>query len=153
VDPQYNHSQISHWTGRRQMSVDFASMEFFFLPVNVDNYHWYLICADMIKKQVRVYDSGTRFTSKESRLAMMHKLTGYIGDELCARKTGILGQSDWSYIEHKCNQQTNIYDCGVFTVMNADFISNDCPLWFNQTHITHFRNKIASDIIRGRVLH
>lgn len=41
------------------------------------------------------------------------------------------------------------YDCGVFTCMFSDFISNDCPLVFDQNHINQCRERIALSIMKG----
>lgn len=44
------------------------------------------------------------------------------------------------------------YDCGVFTCMFADFISKDCPLLFEQEHISQCRERIALAILRGQAI-
>ena len=42
------------------------------------------------------------------------------------------------------------FDCGVFTVMNADFISDDLPLsHYSQRHASLFRRKMTAAILRG----
>ena len=41
------------------------------------------------------------------------------------------------------------YDCGVFTCMFSDFISNDCPLVFNQKHVNQCRERIALSIMKN----
>ena len=41
------------------------------------------------------------------------------------------------------------FDCGVFTCMFADFVSNDCPLLFNQDHIDQCRDRIALSIMKN----
>ena len=46
-------------------------------------------------------------------------------------------------------QQLNSYDCGIFTMVNADFIAMDIPLGYTQTHINLFRKKITLDILNG----
>ena len=40
-------------------------------------------------------------------------------------------------------------DCGVFTCMFCDFISNDCSLVFNQDHINKCRDRIAISIMKN----
>jgi Ulp1 family protease len=41
------------------------------------------------------------------------------------------------------------FDCGVFTCMFSDFISQDCPLVFNQKHINQCRERIALSIMKN----
>ena len=36
-------------------------------------------------------------------------------------------------------QQCNGVDCGVFTTMCADFISDDLPLNYHQSEMSHYR--------------
>ena len=44
------------------------------------------------------------------------------------------------------------YDCGVFTCMFADFLSKDCPLVFEQSHVTQCRERIAVSIMNGQAI-
>ena len=46
-------------------------------------------------------------------------------------------------------QQSNYVDCGVFTIVCADVLSDNLNLSYNQTNIPLFRNKIGMSIIRG----
>ena len=50
-------------------------------------------------------------------------------------------------------QQENGYDCGVYVVLTADFISDDLPLTFNANHVTSHRLMMAAAIMRGRLLY
>jgi sentrin-specific protease 1 len=59
--------------------------------------------------------------------------------------------SDWKLIDREPNvpQQMNGVDCGAFTVMCADFISDNLPLDYEQEDMLFFRRKITADILRG----
>ncbi len=60
--------------------------------------------------------------------------------------------NDWKLIrgnEHITPQQENTYDCGVFTSVCADFVSEGLPLEYRQEQMPHYRQKIATDIMRG----
>ena len=46
-------------------------------------------------------------------------------------------------------QQYNKFDCGVFTMIYADFLTDNLPLSFTANDIPFFRQKIAADITRG----
>mgnify|MGYP006129976743 CR=1 FL=1 len=41
------------------------------------------------------------------------------------------------------------YDCGVFSCIAADFLSDDLPLKFDQHHIKQSRDYIALTILRA----
>lgn len=46
-------------------------------------------------------------------------------------------------------QQRNGVDCGVFTIICADFTSDNLNLSYNQSNIPLFRKKIIMSILRG----
>ena len=48
-------------------------------------------------------------------------------------------------------QQTNDFDCGVFSVALADFKSDNLPLVYSQTDMPYWRTKIGCDIVRGKL--
>lgn len=41
----------------------------------------------------------------------------------------------------------NSCDCGVFTLMFADYQSRDAPFTFDQRHMEYFRVKVIADIM------
>ena len=48
-------------------------------------------------------------------------------------------------------RQENGSDCGVFSAMCADFLSEDLELAFSQRDIPHFRHRIANAILTARL--
>ncbi|RYY81263.1 hypothetical protein EON63_15820 [archaeon] len=48
-----------------------------------------------------------------------------------------------------CPQQENGFDCGVFTIMAADFLSDDLPLEYDQNEMEERRYRIAQYILKG----
>lgn len=50
-------------------------------------------------------------------------------------------------------QQLNSCDCGMFVTVCADFISDDLPLSYDQGQMSHYRQKVGTDIIRGSLLY
>ena len=61
--------------------------------------------------------------------------------------------SGWQFVNNQegIPRQQNGHDCGVFMLLYADFLSEDLPLHFNQTHIDSFREKICYSIITGKL--
>jgi sentrin-specific protease 1 len=66
-----------------------------------------------------------------------------------------LDESEWKLTAHPTTpQQKNGYDCGVFSIMAADFLTDDFvihELAYKQENMDFLRIKIGVDIIRGRL--
>ena len=50
-------------------------------------------------------------------------------------------------------QQTYGVDCGVFTCMTANFLADDLPLLYNQSHMALFRKNMVYDIANCMLLY
>ena len=100
------------------------------------------------EKRIQYYDSmsgaGTRYLNAALR---------YLGDEAKKRNIAGFDAADWTLIPSVDGtpQQNNGTDCGVFTVMFADFITDDLQLVFSQTDINLFRRKICANVLRGEL--
>jgi Ulp1 family protease len=98
------------------------------------------------EKKIVYYDSmagtGTRYLRGALR---------YLGDEATKlNHTGFVS-TDWDLVSmgYEVPQQDNGCDCGVFTIMYADFITDNLPLEFSQEQMPLFRNKICANVLRG----
>ena len=47
--------------------------------------------------------------------------------------------------------QQNGFDCGVFSIMAADFLSDNLPFTYTQNDMEKLRNKIASSILNVNI--
>jgi sentrin-specific protease 1 len=121
---------------------DWAEVDKVYFPAYHNPLHWVLYVFSLRSHCCVVYDS----------------LKGHDGNkfEVCREYVnsmieGNLDPIDWQLIFNNIDQpvQLNGVDCGVFTVMTADFLTDDLKLDFSQADINHFRLKIACDIIRG----
>ena len=117
-----------------------------FFPVNLSNTHWTLAVAYIQRKEIHYYDSMSG-----SGTMYLEGLLRWLADEHQTRKGSPLDTSEWQLIsrEDHVPQQANGVDCGVFTIVCADFISDDLPLEYSQKDIPRFRQKIGCDILRG----
>jgi sentrin-specific protease 1 len=70
------------------------------------------------------------------------------------KKSPLPNEDEWRLIpcQKGTPRQLNGFDCGVFTCMFADFVSNDCPLMFSQEHINQCRERIALSILQGSAI-
>jgi len=143
----YEFKNVSRWTANKNF-LDIFAMDKLFVPINVSQSHWILAVIFMQLQHIRIYDSKVSLGHDMDRY--LKDLTRWIGDEAVAKKVSVdIGEWTVSSRENFVPQQTNGRDCGVFTCMFADFLSDDLPLEFSQEHIPHFREKIVADICRG----
>ena len=74
----------------------------------------------------------------------------FLEDE--AKSSGVpFTRAEWSFprSHRETPQQTNAYDCGVFVVMAACYISLGMPLMHLQRHVPHYRALMALDLSAG----
>jgi len=155
------------------MKRNIFDMRRLYFPVNVDNAnsHWTLVMADMDEKKVCYYDSMSQVNSV---VHMQDKVLRMDGDDYeDARKylSGALSiiveegkirdvavnSSEWTQVVVATPQQgtkTNGkaksgVNCGVFTILFADFLTDDLPFSFLNSDIPMFRRKVAAAILRG----
>ena len=116
-----------------------------FCPVNISNTHWTMLVMFIREKKIQYYDSmgntGKRY---------LHGALQYLGDEARKLDHQAFDASEWQLgNQSDTPQQENGFDCGVFSIMFADFISDNLPLNFAQNLMPLFRRKICANILRG----
>lgn len=126
-----------------------------FFPLNNDQSHWNLVVLDISKKCATIYDS---LVGRPLLVKYMEYLVDYIYDDavfknLMDRQTADEERKGWFYQqpEDGVPQQQNSYDCGVFTVMYAMYLSEDLPLSFSQGDMPEFRSLLIYLMLRGRI--
>ena len=142
-DHGYKYDNVKRWT----KTFDIFAMDKIFFPVNINNSHWAMAVVYMRKKRICYYDSLSCDGS-----IYLEGLMRWIKDEGTHRNGGmVVDESEWELSQKEPNvpQQRNGCDCGVFSLLCADFISDDLPLRYSQTHMKQFRVKIAAAILRG----
>lgn len=141
----YDYSQVKRWTKK----VDLFEMDKVFFPINISNSHWTMLVVFMKKRKIQYYDSMAASGRK-----YLEAIMRYIKDEHQAKKGTPIDMSDWEIVSCKRNetpQQHNGYDCGVFSIMFADFLSDNLELHFSQEDISDMRLKIALAIHSGQL--
>jgi sentrin-specific protease 1 len=139
----YNYANVRRWSKK----IDVFAMDKVFFPINISNTHWTFAVVFMAKKTVAYYDSmsgsGKNYTDA---------LLRWLVDEKKDKKNEQLDISTWTTeTKHRSTvpKQANGYDCGVFTTIGIDFLSDDLPLKYDQSQMPTFRLKMATDILRG----
>ena len=85
----------------------------------------------------------------------LNAMIRYLHDESKDKRKGNINIDEWNLI--RCNplttpQQNNGFDCGIFTIMFADFILDNIPLkYVHQSDIPYYREKICLSIFVGNL--
>lgn len=146
TDKKYNYANVKRWS----KNFDIFTMHKIFVPINLSNTHWTMAVVYMEANEIHYYDSMSGRGEQ-----YMTALRSWVADEARSKCSQELDMSDWKLIsrEQHVPQQLNGTDCGVFTIVCADFVSDDLPLSYSQEQMPFFREKIGCDIVRGRLLY
>jgi sentrin-specific protease 1 len=128
---QYNYLNVKRWTKK----IDIFSLDKIFVPINITNTHWTIAVVFMQSKEIKYYDSmhgnGSKYTSS---------LLKWIKDDAADKK----GDKDYDISVWKTSNvpeaplQHNGYDCGVFTIVCADYLLDHLPVnedMYGQAHM------------------
>ena len=149
VTNEYKYSNVKRWS-KKVPGKDIFALDKILFACNVLSTHWTCVVIFMQEKRIQFYDS-----MRGDGYHYLDGLLQYLKDEWAVKKGGELPDADkWTVVgsETSVPQQTNGYDCGVFTCMYADFLSLDLPLSFNQGHIDHCRHHISLSILDGKIV-
>jgi sentrin-specific protease 1 len=137
-----NDNQIKNLTRR----LDVFSYDSLFIPLNVGNCHWTLIVIRLEKKEIYYYDSLYSSGEKYTAIAM-----GWLANEMKVKTNTDIVMSEWHVIVERDNpkQYGDPNECGMFTIMCADFLSDGLPLNYSLSQMPFFRLKVTADILRG----
>lgn len=137
----YNYDNVRKWSRRFKI----FHKDKIFCPVNVNYQHWSLLVIYIQEKKIIFYDSAGVNGKKYLEGALQ-----YLVDE-ADKINYYFDKNDWTLISYADGlpSQENGYDCGVYIMMYADFITDNLPLVFSQEHIDLFRKKICLNILNG----
>ncbi|KAJ1410740.1 hypothetical protein B484DRAFT_336273 [Ochromonadaceae sp. CCMP2298] len=136
---EYSFLGVQRWTRR----FDIFDLDRIYLPLNVGNQHWTMIVVHVQRRRIEYFNS----LCASGRSYMKHVLH-WLKDEATDKQKRTL-ESDWVMKDMPCPKQTNGYDCGFFSLMCADFLSDDIPLSYEQQHALFFRNELGASILQG----
>jgi sentrin-specific protease 1 len=144
---KYEYRNVSRWT----KDIDIFEFDNICFPINFDDKHWMLAVVYPKKKEIHFCDS----IGSNGRL-YLQRILEWVIDEASTKKGVTLQPSDWKLISHRNGipQQQNKFDCGTFVIACADALSDDLPLnetTYNQERMPIWRQKIAVDILRGKL--
>jgi sentrin-specific protease 1 len=132
------------------------------MPVNIDNIHWVLIVLYPAQNKMCCYDS---MHDKHEKTGYMNLTMGYMTtirtflSHMDIREDPMnIRNAELIYVTNIPTQK-NGCDCGVFTMINADYILDDLidtkgvvrPNLYDSDMIDSFREIIACHILRGYI--
>jgi sentrin-specific protease 1 len=143
---QYNYGQVKRWSKK----FDVFALDRVFIPINLNNTHWVMAVVYVQKKEIHYYDSMSGSGKRYLDAMLM-----WLVDEAREKKGQQLDKSQWKLIdrEQAVPQQQNGYDGGVFSIMCADYVSDNLPLSYVQEDMQNNRIKIAAAIRRGHLIY
>jgi Ulp1 family protease len=144
----YNYGKVKRWTKKIPTSI--FDLRRIYCPINIRNTHWTLAVVHMDIKEIRYYDS-----MNGGGKMYMASLLRWLKDEANDKLQKEYDTSDWKCVPQvDIPQQHNGFDCGMFTILNCDFMSDDLPLTeesFSQKDMTDFRLKTVIKILDGEL--
>ena len=155
IERRYNYSAVERFARQAKATAgNLFELDKLIIPVNAGNFHWFLCVAHIQQRRIKVYDSTCG-----DRTAYLDSLKLYLKDE--AEKLEKLGTvvpgelrdlDSWELIDadpKNTPQQTNAFDCGVYTCTFAEYVGQGLGLRFSQKDIVHFRQRITYSLLHA----
>jgi sentrin-specific protease 1 len=113
-----------------------------YIPINIMNFHWFLIVLVMDKKKVVIIDSVGGDKSK-----YFDNICRWLKDEGAKVNVPAEKHDGWGLETVSFPLQGNGSDCGVFTIAAAEMYMLDLPLLYDQGMMPNLRFRIAHELI------
>ena len=135
---------VKRWTKK----VDIFSFDKIFIPFNSNDVHWCLAVVDMKEKGIYVYDS---FGGDHDQVLKI--LLQYLKKEHMEKKGTIdIGKFTLRNVKGIA-LQANGSDCGIFTLKNAEYLSRNAKITFNQEDIPNMRRVMIYEILSMTIIY
>jgi len=136
----YSYDSVRRWTKHINIFNDDASV---YIPINVGNFHWFMMVLSVKSKCVHIFDSlcsdkGDYFATicawlKDEGQRLEATPDRYEGWKLDCAADG--------------PKQQNSYDCGIFALASAEMSMMNQPMLHDQSMMSSLRARIAHEII------
>ncbi|GBC09622.1 hypothetical protein RclHR1_00900008 [Rhizophagus clarus] len=134
----------------KRAKVDIFSLDMVIVPIHLQ-IHWALAVINIKERRLEYYDS----MSKGCNESVLSLLKHYVEEEYKdKKKASSYDMSEWKYYRvNNLPQQTNAYDCGVFSMTFAEHISRGASVHFAPPkYMKYFRLKMMWEIINSELL-
>ena len=130
---------------------DIFEHELVFIPIHTgegDNRHWSLVVIDFKKKGIFYYNSINR-----GGMDIIFCIIDFLKAEHFAKKKKQFEFEDFKF-ENMTDipKQKNLFDCGVFVMKYAEFLSRGAPLTFTQENMQYYRKHIKVELFYNQFM-
>ena len=151
----YDYNSVKRYTKK----FDVFECDKIFVPINTNNSHWTLAVIFVKSTTIKYYDSLMSYNTAPIESSVIEDGTArsklylkalkrWICDEVKEKSSSYDVESlKLKYVKRYPQQIES--DCGIFTIMCADFLSDDLELSFTAKDMPYFRRKIHRDIQAG----
>lgn len=139
------YTSVKRWMKMKKKNIN-TDVDKILVPINVNGNHWVCAMVDLQKNKVFYMDSLCMTKNSPTAFRYMQRLKDYVMQE----SGGALGK-DLEMIHLESPQQSNGYDCGIFTLMNLLQLANDEAIVLNQKNANDFRFHVANEILKQRI--
>ncbi|KAJ1721355.1 hypothetical protein LPJ53_004108 [Coemansia erecta] len=137
------YARVRRWTRR----VKLFEKDLVIIPVHL-GVHWCCAVVDFRSKRITYYDALLG-DNDECLELLMEYLRSESQDKLGVE----FDDSQWTmFCDKNIPRQRNGYDCGVFAITFAEYITRDAEMAFSQSNCPLLRRKIIYEIATGSLL-
>ena len=158
-DKVFCFESVCRWGAKDQ--IDFSKVEKIIVPIHVNENHWCLAVIHVRSRHLDYFDSLGNESSQhaEESSKRLHHLAWYFDHQLKRDHPDLvisnckqLSLDSWPKTDRAdIPRQKNGFDCGVFTLMYADYTSRNRSFDFTQADMHSIRRKIALQICAGEL--
>ncbi|KAF7459003.1 Ulp1 protease family, C-terminal catalytic domain-containing protein [Cryptosporidium felis] len=152
----YCYKNVSRWTQRKK--IDLFDYDLILIPININNVHWTLGAVNLKLGYIQYFDSlGGSFQDhigcRKMSDSFYENLNRYIQDEhLDKRKSEFPKKLEhFRIFKEPVPQQNNGSDCGVFTCMFAECLSDNRSFDFDPERIDEIREIMLIECIKNSI--
>ncbi|MQM12825.1 hypothetical protein Taro_045744 [Colocasia esculenta] len=141
----YDFKAVRRWTTLRKLGYGLIECDKIFVPIH-KGMHWCLAVIDVRNEKLHYLDSLGGMDEHALKI-----LACYYVDEVKDKYNKTIGITSWKYeAVDNLPRQKNGWDCGMFMLKYADFISRGLSLCFQQENMVYFRKRTVKEILRLR---
>lgn len=143
---------VDYVVGSKQDCQDpWVNVDYIYSPFNIHGNHWILLCLDLVRCQVKVWDSLPSLTSAEDMRSILEPIQEMVPNLLdttgfFVRRGGSSTHKEpWPLvIVDSIPLQRNNSDCGVFTIKYFEYEASGLDVaTLCQENMSYFRKQLA----------
>ncbi|CAG8598409.1 12879_t:CDS:2 [Ambispora gerdemannii] len=140
-----NFKKLEKWLSNNNVP-DIFKKDKLLVPVHLGN-HWVCAVININEKTISVYDSGARFGSGGTQSIGPNLLEFIQGYHVLKKQQPDRDEWTVDLFPSEIPQQPNGYDCGVYTMLFADYISEQREFDFDNLDMSIYRNRIKYEVV------